>query len=383
MTVPPGRWEFLLISFILLLTGVLFALDLRSPFGVANGVLYSIVVLFSFWSPHRRLCLAVASLCTVLILLGSLYSPTLPGMPRWTAVTNLLISIFVMWVPVLFYFEHIKTFDAQRLAQEQLETRVQERTRDLVASNRALSIEVMERKQAQESLEVSRRVIEHSRGELRALADRLLVVQEEERRRISRELHDDINQRLAMLAVEVEVLEQRLSSSPEQSGRALRAIHDRVVELSDDVRHLAYQFHPSVLDDLGLPVALQRLVDDVAAHSGIKGIFTPRKVPEALPQEVATCLYRVAQEGLANVVKHAGAAQVEVELAGGEDSITLSVRDDGRGFDAERIRDSRTSLGLVSMHERVHMVNGTCEITSQPGHGTQVAVSVPLAKGAA
>jgi signal transduction histidine kinase len=383
MTVPPGRWEFLLISFILLLTGVLFALDLHSPFGVANGVLYSIVVLFSFWSPHRRLCLVVASLCTVLILLGSFYSPTLSGMPRWTAVTNLLIGIFVMWVPVLFYFEHIKTFDAQRLAREQLETRVQERTRDLVASNRALSIEVMERKQAQESLEASRRVIERSQGELRALADRLLVVQEEERRRISRELHDDINQRLAMLAVEVEVLEQRLSSSPEQSGRALRAIHDRVVELSDDVRHLAYQFHPSVLDDLGLPVALQRLVDDVAAHSGIKGTFTPRMVPEALPQDVATCLYRVAQEGLANVVKHAGAAQVEVELAGGEDGITLSVRDDGRGFDAERIRDSRTSLGLVSMHERVRMVNGTCQIMSQPGQGTQVAVSVPLAKGAA
>lgn len=383
MTVPPGRWEFLLISFILLLTGALFALDLNLPLGVANGVLYSIVVLFSFWSPHRRLCLAVAGLCTILILLAAFYSPTLPGLPRWTAVTNLLIGIFVMWVPVLFYFEHIKTFDAQRLAQEQLEMRVQERTRDLVASNRALSIEVMERKQAQESLEASRRVIERSQEELRALADRLLVVQEDERRRISRELHDDINQRLAMLAVEVETLEQRVSSSPEQTGRALRAIQDRVVELSDDVRHLAYQFHPSVLDDLGLPVALQRLVDDVAAHSGIKAIFTPRMVPEALPQEVATCLYRVAQESLANVVKHAGAAHVEVELAGEGDYLTLSVKDDGRGFNAERMRESRTSLGLVSMHERVHMVNGACRITSQPGQGTQVTVSVPLAKEAA
>jgi signal transduction histidine kinase len=383
MTVPPGRWEFLLVSFLLLLAAALFALDLQLPLGVASGVLYSIVVLFSFWSPHRRLCLVVASLCTVLIVLAFFYSPTLPGIPLWAAVTNLLISIFVLWVPVLFYFEHIKTFDAQRLAQEQLETRVQERTKDLLASNKALSIEVMERKQAQESLEASRRAIERSQEELRALADRLLVVQEDERRRISRELHDDINQRLAMLAVEVETLEQRLPSSPEQTGRALRAIQDRVVELSEDVRHLAYQFHPSVLDDLGLPVALQRMVDDVTTHAGIKGIFTPRVVSDALPPEVTTCLYRVAQESLANVVKHAVASEVEVELAGGENSITLSVRDNGSGFEVERTHDSHTSLGLVSMYERVRMVNGTCRITSQPGRGTQVTVSVPLTKRAA
>jgi signal transduction histidine kinase len=380
MTVPPGRWEFLLVSFILLLIAGLFALDVNLPRGVASGVLYSIAVLFSFWSPHRRLCLAVAGLCTVLILLASLISPVLPGIPGWTVAANLLIGILVMWVPVLFYFEHIKRFDAQALAQEQLEARVQERTKDLVASNKALSIEVMERKQAQESLEVSQREIERSRQELRALADQLLVAQEDERRRISRELHDDINQRLAVLAIEVETAERRLSSSPEQTGRALRAIQDRIVELSDDVRHLAYQFHPSVLDDLGLSVALERLVEDVAARSGIKANFTPRQGAQALPQGVATCLYRVAQESLANVVKHAGATHVEVVLAGGEEGVTLTVRDDGKGFDVERRLASHTSLGLVSMQERVHLVNGTCRITSQPGQGTQVTVSVPLTK---
>ena len=383
MTVPPGRWEFLLIVFILLLAGTLFAIDLNLPLGVAHGVLYSIVVLFSFWSPRRRFCLLVASVCTVLTLLASSYSPTIPSIPRWILVTNILIGIGVMWVPVLFYFEHIKRFDAQLAAQEQLESRVEERTRDLVATNRALSIEVVERKQAQESLEASRRVIERSQQELKALADRLLLVQEEERQRMSRELHDNINQRLAMLAVELETFEQRLSGSPENTGRALRAMQDRVIELSEDVRHLAYQLHPSILDDLGLSVALQRLVEDVVGRSGIQGSFIPRSVPKELSREVATCLYRVAQESLANVVKHAHATCVEVELAGHEHSITLSVKDNGKGFDTTILQDSRTSLGLVSMQERAHLVAGTWQIMSQPGQGTRVVVSVPLGKGAA
>jgi signal transduction histidine kinase len=116
------------------------------------------------------------------------------------------------------------------------------------------------------------------------LADRLLVVQGGTPA-YSRELHDDINQRLAMLAVEVEVLEQRLPSSPEQSGRALRAIHDRVVELSADVRHLAYQFHPSVLDDLGLPVAPRWWTMGPHASN-----LHPRMVRRCCP--VATRLYR-------------------------------------------------------------------------------------------
>ena len=383
MTASRGRQEFLLISFLLLLALAVFSLDRRMPLGVASGVLYSIVVLFSFWSPRRRLCIVVGGVCTVLMLLGFYFSPSLPAVPLWTALANLVLSAIVMWVPVLFYFEHIKNFDALRLAREQLEDRIRERTKDLLATNRALTIEVEERKQALEALELSQTDLKRSQGETRALADRLLRVQEDERRRISRELHDDINQRLAMLAVEVEMLEQRVPMAPAQTGRALRAIQDRIVELSEDVRHLAYQFHPSLLDDLGLPIALQRLADDVAARAGIQARVIHHGVPEHLSPEIATCLYRVAQEGLANVAKHARASRVEVELTSAGEGLTLAVTDDGVGFDSAGVRGSHASLGLVSMDERIRMVNGTCRIISAPGTGTHVTAWVPVPARAA
>ena len=124
-----------------------------------------------------------------------------------------------------------------------------------------------------------RRRSNSSRQALQKLAFQLLRVQEEERRRISRDLHDDINQRLALLAMDIEAVGRQLGFQPDQVGQAVRAIQDRVVELSDVVRHLAYQLHPSILDDLGLPIALQRLVDDFTARSNIRGSFGHKNIP--------------------------------------------------------------------------------------------------------
>ncbi len=116
----------------------------------------------------------------------------------------------------------------------------------------------------------------------------MLTVQEEERQRLSRDLHDDVNQRLAMLIAEVETLEQSLPLFPERISRGLRTIQNRLAELSDEVRHLAYQFHPSLVDDLGLPIALHRLIDDFSTRTGIKGTVVLRNVTDSLPQAVAT-----------------------------------------------------------------------------------------------
>ena len=154
-----------------------------------------------------------------------------------------------------------------RQAKNELEDRVAARTKELADVNRTLLNEISEHVETEQSLRASEHALATSRQELQDLAARLLTAQEEERRRISRDLHDDINQRLAMLVVQVESLDSTLPSSAHTCSKELRSIQDRLTELSDDVRHLAYQFHPSILDDLGLTVALQRLVDDCATRS--------------------------------------------------------------------------------------------------------------------
>lgn len=363
----------------------LFILDLHLPLGVADGVLYSGAVILAFASSRRNLPLLVAAASSVLIVLGAILGPTIPGVPTWMAISNRFFSVMVLWVPVLFFLQQRRAEESLHRAYEGLDQRVRERTAELEKVNKALVEEITERAEtersllaSEEALGASQGALEQSQDELRALAARLLTAQEEERRRISRDLHDDINQRLAMLAVDVETLQKRIPATPEWAGRSMQAIQDKVIELSDDIRHLAYQFHPSVLDDLGLPVALQRLIDDFSVRTGIKASFSTRSLHDPFTQECSACLYRLTQESLGNVARHAKASEVQVELAGSEKGTRLSIRDNGVGFDAERMKEMKTGLGLVSMKERVRLVNGVFSIQSQRGQGTQVQVWVPL-----
>jgi PAS domain S-box-containing protein len=265
--------------------------------------------------------------------------------------------------------------ELQRL-NEALDRRVQVRTQELASANESLVAEVAERMQTEASLESSRQA-------LQKLAFQLLRVQEEERRRISRDLHDDINQRLALLAMDIEAVERQLNFSPGHVHEAIRTIQDRVVELSDVVRHLAYQLHPSILDDLGLPIALQRLVDDFTARSHIQGSFGHKNIPAVVPQEVATCLYRVAQESLNNVARHAAASRVDVELTQSRSGLTVTITDNGVGFDSEQPRHGAHGLGLLGMKERVALVHGELQVSSAVGKGTRVQVAVLVPEGAA
>ncbi len=141
---------------------------------------------------------------------------------------------------------------------------------------------------------------------------------------------------------------------------------------------LAYQFHPSILDDLGLPIALQRLVDDFSARSKVRGVFSHKDIPEVISQEIATCFYRVAQESLNNVARHAQASRVDVELAGSRSELTVTITDDGAGFDSEQSQHEQHGLGLLSMKERVALVHGSLQIVTAVGKGAKVQVVVPL-----
>jgi PAS domain S-box-containing protein len=214
--------------------------------------------------------------------------------------------------------------------------------------------------------------------QLQSLTSQLMAAQDEERRRISRELHDDINQRLALLAIELGRMETQPPQSPDQARLAFQSLTQRLATISDDVRRMAYQFHPSILDDLGLFAALQYLADDFSAKTGIKTIVVQEECAEPLPRDIASCLYRITQESLANVTKHARTSRVELELTCDGQAVTLSIHDGGVGFDLEQVRTQHLGLGLVNMRERVRSVHGRLDIQSQPGQGTHIVVQIPL-----
>jgi PAS domain S-box-containing protein len=225
------------------------------------------------------------------------------------------------------------------------------------------------------------RALQESRQELRALAGRLINAQEEERRRISRQLHDDFSQRLAVLALDVSGLALAPPPSPDHMKETFSDIHTRIGQMSADIRRISHQLHPSILEDLGLAAALREMCEELLAREGIEGTLEQETMPESLPKEAASCLYWIAREALHNVSKYAHASHVRVSLSGSPEGVQMCIHDDGAGFDPEVGRGH--GLGIVSMKERAIMVQGDLSIRSQPGQGTEVRVFIPLPKTAA
>jgi signal transduction histidine kinase len=160
-------------------------------------------------------------------------------------------------------------------------------------------------------------------------------------------------------------------------ANAAHSIREGLVELSEDVHTLSYRLHPSVIEDLGLVEALRIECDRVAQQGPLQVIFDCREVPTKLPADAALCLFRVAQEALRNVERHARATSVDVSVKAKDGGIALAVRDNGAGFDASR-RTKQASLGLASMRERVRTLGGRLHIEGGPGHGTSLSAWVPL-----
>ncbi|MDH4078780.1 MAG: sensor histidine kinase [Nitrospira sp.] len=210
------------------------------------------------------------------------------------------------------------------------------------------------------------------RDDVRTLAGKLLTVQDEERRRISRDLHDDVNQRLGAIGLQLDTLSRNLPDSPSVIRRRIRVIRRHVSELSDDVRGLAYRFHQTTVEDLGLVAALQRYLNDFVKRTGISARFTKPQAADSIPLRLATCLYRIAQESLGNVGLHANASQVSLTLVVSSDEISLTVCDDGIGMDLEEVKRRRDGLGMLSMEERAKLLDGTISWCSSPGNGTTV-----------
>jgi PAS domain S-box-containing protein len=217
-----------------------------------------------------------------------------------------------------------------------------------------------------------------SQEELRRLAGSLLTAQEDERRRIARDLHDDVTQELALISIDIGTLAKALPDG-DASIPALRSLQSRIGEVSSVVRHLSHGLHPSMLEALGLTAALEASCEEFSQIEGIPVEFDPEADEEQLGEAEAACLYRIAQESLRNIAKHAHASQVKIELTSDGNNMHLLVHDNGIGIASSRseVRE-RAGLGLVAMKERIRLVNGTLSVASSPGEGTHIISSVPL-----
>jgi PAS domain S-box-containing protein len=229
-------------------------------------------------------------------------------------------------------------------------------------------------------------MIERSQGEtavllyqqeLQALTAKLIEAQEMESKYLARELHDDFSQKLAVLGMEMADLAHRTAGSSEELGSRLLEFTEQIGNLAKDIHRISRQLHPAILDDLGLAAALKNECAAFSEQYGIPTEFDPDDIPQAVPDDISLCLYRVAQECLRNVGKHAHVTEARVALSGGLDEIAMEIADVGNGFDPEKV-GGKGGLGLISMEERVRLVKGTFSIRSQPGTGTQVTVRVPL-----
>jgi two-component system CheB/CheR fusion protein len=209
---------------------------------------------------------------------------------------------------------------------------------------------------------------------LRAFSAGLLIAQERERFHLSRELHDDLTQRLALLELNLETL-QRKHPSADQLAENLQSFREQVTALSEDLRRIAYRLHPSVLDDLGLAVAAESFVRYFSERENIQIAFQQSNIPAIVDADAALCVYRVLQESLHNISKHSGAHSAQVTLVGTDSNLLLTVKDSGSGFDPMAIR-GKGGLGLRSMEERAHLLGGNFKIHTN-AKGTEVVVQVP------
>ena len=255
---------------------------------------------------------------------------------------------------------------------------------DVTAQKRAEHVLIDEQERLKRSLESGETALHESeaallrgRNELRALTAKLLQTQAEERRRVSRELHDDLSQKTAKLQFDVETLEQHLPPDLKEVKKRLLNIRDGVETLSNDIRRIAYELHPSSLDHLGVTVALRTYIREFTEREGIPVRFTSRKVPAKIPAEIASTLYRIVQEALRNVSKHAGKTSVSIALTGDPNQLSLSIQDHGIGFDVHSLQD-KGGLGLISMQERARLVHGDFSLETLPGRGATITVQVPL-----
>ncbi|HTL56450.1 MAG TPA: ATP-binding protein [Candidatus Limnocylindrales bacterium] len=269
----------------------------------------------------------------------------------------------------------------------QLNQMLRQQSADLAASNQQLKEEIARRKSAEAALGKSeqhyRELLEQSRHmqeQLRLLSRELLLAQEEERKKISRELHDVIAQTLTSINVRLAKLKDGATSNTRGLERNIARTQKLVEQSVQIVHRFARELRPTVLDDLGLIPALHTFLKSFRAETGIQVRFLASKAVEQVNGDKRTVLFRVAQEALTNVARHAQASQAEVQIQKLDGAVCMTIEDNGKGFHKERVLRGKKGkrLGLLGMRERLEMVGGDLAVTFGQGKGTTVIARVPL-----
>ncbi|HMC66158.1 MAG TPA: response regulator [Gemmataceae bacterium] len=267
-------------------------------------------------------------------------------------------------------------FDREHL--QLLTNKLAEKVRELETVNSRLT--AMYEQIQKHALRLEQEVIQRQQAEaaVRSLSRQLLAAQEAERRHIARELHDQVGQALTALKINLEGL-QRIAGGGARN--ALVESIDIASQTLQQVRTLSLDLRPSMLDDLGLVAALRWYLDRQAQRAGFQAAVVAESLPQPLAAEIATACFRVAQEAVTNIVRHAGARHVQIELKPVQADLEMTIRDDGTGFDAPAARQRASrggSLGLLGMQERVMLLSGQFEVESAAGRGTVIRVRLPL-----
>jgi signal transduction histidine kinase/ABC-type uncharacterized transport system substrate-binding protein len=243
----------------------------------------------------------------------------------------------------------------------------------------ALLVQRAHRKRVQEGLSRSERALRDSHSRIRDLAGRLIEAQDQERQHIAREMHDDLVQQVAVIGVGLSTLKRRLAADDVAARDRILLLQEQVNRLNEWIRRLSHELHSSTLHHLGLVAALRDYCREFTDAHGVAVNLDIPDVFEPIEENLSVCIFRIVQEALHNIAKHADTQTAEVKLTRENNELSLAVRDRGVGFDPKRTVAGH-GLGLISMKERVKLFNGTFEVNTSPGAGTEVSVRIPLQK---
>jgi signal transduction histidine kinase len=338
---------------------------LQVSFETAPVSLFLCAVMLSAWSGG----VGPGLLATALSVLAFDYY-FVPTIGAWAVEISQIPRVLIFALSALFA---LSLSAAQRRAAESLgraRDRLDGTVQELERINEALQEENSERQRAQEERQ-------DSLNQLRALAGRLQTVREDERTRAARDIHDDLGQALTALKLEFTALLRDLPSDERPARRRAQSISTLLDATIQSTRRIATELRPGILDDLGLADAVEWVAEEFQARTGTRVQVCLSGVDAAMDGERATALFRILQETLTNVARHANATHVDVRLTQGNGILTLEVHDNGRGITREQL-SGRSALGLLGMRERAVLLGGELIITGAPGLGTTVRVRIPL-----
>jgi signal transduction histidine kinase len=271
--------------------------------------------------------------------------------------------------------ERQRAEEALRRARDELEVRVVERTEELRHTIHVLMLEMEGREQAE-------RELKKSEEKLRFLSAQLLTIQENERKHLAAELHDELGHALLTMKLNLRAIERQLLPEQQSLKNEMDSQLDFIDDIIEEVRRLYYDLSPGNMEDLGLTRALQNLIEEFSDHyQEIDWQINIAAIDRIFPLPVQTMIYRMIQEGLTNIGKHAAPARVEINVAKEDHQVIMHIRDDGRGFPMDEVLDEKSrkkGMGLLALAERANLVGGTLDLWSQENQGTALTITIPI-----